>query len=285
MHLIQLKIFRELFDTVQKALDKKSSCPTGRQKHYFLFQGMLTCSHCGCAVVAEIHKEKYIYYRCTHNKGVCNEKYVREEKIEEQFANSLNQIKIDDDVVDWIVSVMGASTAESMKQREAQSKALTQQKQRLEGRLEKMYLDKLDEVISEEEFTQLSKKFRSELTDLKFNIEQLAGEMGVSIDNGKRLLELAQRAATLYSAQIPSEKRKLLNMVHSNSTWAGGILTPNYRKPFDMIAVYNTDYLKKKATFPQKNDLFEIWRPLPDLNRCRRRERAVSWARLDEGDV
>ena len=27
------------------------------------------------------------------------------------------------------------------------------------------------------------------------------------------------------------------------------------------------------------------WRPLPDLNRCRRRERAVSWARLDEGDV
>ncbi len=27
------------------------------------------------------------------------------------------------------------------------------------------------------------------------------------------------------------------------------------------------------------------WRPLPDLNRCRRRERAVSWAGLDEGDV
>ena len=27
-----------------------------------------------------------------------------------------------------------------------------------------------------------------------------------------------------------------------------------------------------------------IWRPLPDLNRCRRRERAVSWAGLDEGD-
>ena len=28
-----------------------------------------------------------------------------------------------------------------------------------------------------------------------------------------------------------------------------------------------------------------FWRPLPDLNRCRRRERAVSWAGLDEGDV
>ena len=254
-------ITKELYDNVQKALNKRSSCPTGRQKHDFLFQGMLTCGHCGCAVVAEIHKDKYIYYRCTHNRGKCPDKYATEEKIDEQFMQSLNEIKIDDDVVAWIVSVMGASTAESMKQREAQSKALTQQKQRLEGRLEKMYMDKLDEVISEEEFTRLSKKFRSELTDLKFNIEQLAGEMEVSIDNGKRVLELAQKAATLYSAQIPGEKRKLLNMVHSNSTWAGGILTANYRKPFDIIAVSNAEYQKEKATFPEKNDLFEIWRP------------------------
>ncbi len=28
----------------------------------------------------------------------------------------------------------------------------------------------------------------------------------------------------------------------------------------------------------------EKWRPQPDLNRRRRRERAVSWTRLDDGD-
>ena len=44
-------------------------------------------------------------------------------------------------------------------------------------------------------------------------------------------------------------------------------------------------YQRKKATSLAKSDLVEIWRPLPDLNRCRRRERAVSWAGLDEGDV
>ena len=27
------------------------------------------------------------------------------------------------------------------------------------------------------------------------------------------------------------------------------------------------------------------WRPQGDLNPCRRRERAVSWARLDDGDA
>lgn len=72
---------------------------------------------------------------------------------------------------------------------------------------------------------------------------------------------------------------------YSNSSWAGGELTPNYRKPFDILAETNKAYQRKKATFPEKSDLVEFWRPLPDLNRCRRRERAVSWAGLDEGDV
>jgi hypothetical protein len=85
-----------------------------------------------------------------------------------------------------------------------------------------MYMDKLDGVVSEEEYTRLSKKFRSELTDLKFRIEPLIGGNEDSIDSGKRLLELAQKAASLYSAQIPAEKRKLLNSVYSNSLWAGG---------------------------------------------------------------
>ena len=254
-------ISKELFDNVQKAMDKRSKCPTGRQKHDFTFQGLLTCGHCGCAVVAEIKKGKYIYYHCTGNKGKCPDKYAREEKIDVQFSESLNQLKIDDDVLDWIVSVMSESTAESKKQRESEVTAIAQQKQRLEDRLEKMYLDKLDGIISNEEYTRLSKKFRSDLTDLKFRMEPLAVEKDDCLDSGKRLLELAQKAASLYSAQVPTEKRKLLNLVHSNSSWAGGKLMPNYRKPFDMIVEINHEYQRKKATFPEKSDLIEIWRP------------------------
>ncbi|MBW4055652.1 MAG: recombinase family protein [Proteobacteria bacterium] len=254
-------ISKELYDNVQKALNKRSSCPTGRQKHNFLFQGMLTCGHCGCAVVAEMHKGKYIYYRCTHNQGKCPDKYAREVQIEEQFIQSLDQIKIDDDVLAWVVSAMGTASAESKKQREAQAIVANKQRQSLEDNLDKMYLDKLEGIICDEEYVRLSKKFRTDLTDVKFRIEGLAEGKEVCIDNGKRLLELSQKAASLYSAQIPAEKRKLLNMVYSNSTWAGGELAPNYRKPFDIIADSNQAYQRKKATFPEENDLFDIWRP------------------------
>jgi site-specific DNA recombinase len=259
-------ISKELFDKVQLVFKRRSSCPTGRQKHDFLFHGLMTCGHCGCAMVAEIKKGKYVYYHCTGNKGKCPEKYTREELVDQQFTDLLQEITLDADVVEWIVDVMKSSTAEERAQREAQIAALNQQKQRLDARLEKMYLDRLDGILEEEEYRRLSSKFRSEVTDVKFSLQQLQAQNSTSITDGNRLLELAQKAATLYSAQNQEEKRKLLNCVCSNSTWALGQLTVNYRKPFDIIAVSNGRYKKEKVTNPKKSDLFEIWRPRVDSN-------------------
>jgi len=85
---------------------------------------------------------------------------------------------------------MNSSTAESRKQRETQVRTLTQQKQRLEDKIDKMYMDKLDGEITSEDYTRLSNKLRSDLTDLKFIMEGLAGENRDCFDSGKRLLEL-----------------------------------------------------------------------------------------------
>ncbi len=41
----------------------------------------------------------------------------------------------------------------------------------------------------------------------------------------------------------------------------------------------------KKAPEKKFSPGLSVWRPLGDLNPRRRRERAVSWAGLDEGDV
>jgi len=62
-------------------------------------------------------------------------------------------------------------------------------------------MDELDGVISVEEYTKLSKKLKSELTDLKFKVEQLERKNECSIDRSKRLLELAQKATSLDSSR------------------------------------------------------------------------------------
>lgn len=139
-------------------------------------------------MVAEIKKEKYVYYHCTGNKGKCPGKYAREELIDRQFAESLYQIQIDDEVIKWIVSIMKKSIAEDRKKKEEQIKALSQQKQHLEDRLDSMYGDKLDKLITEEEYKRLSNKYRGELSDIKCRMEQIEQENGENIDSAARLL-------------------------------------------------------------------------------------------------
>ena len=85
-------------------------------------------------------------------------------------------------------------------------------------------------------------------------------------EEGTRLLELAQKAVTLYEKQEMEEKRRLLNFVFSNSTWKDGKLIPAYRKPFDLLALTNTAYQKEKAVSSKKDGLFEIWLPGQDSN-------------------
>ncbi len=85
---------------------EKGRRKTGRQKHNWAFQGLLSCGHCGCAMVAEIKKKRYVYYRCTGNKGKCQEKWVREEEIARQFGQAISAIKMDDDVLGWVVAAL-----------------------------------------------------------------------------------------------------------------------------------------------------------------------------------
>jgi site-specific DNA recombinase len=86
------------------------------------------------------------------------------------------------------------------------------------------------------------------------------------IEEGVRLLELTQKAVDLYEKQEMMEKRRILDFVLSNCLWKDGALIPNYRKPFDMLALTNTTYQKKKTASHSKSGLFEIWLPGRDSN-------------------
>ena len=87
------------------------------------------------------------------------------------------------------------------------------------------------------------------------------------LDEGVKLLELAQRAVILYEKQTVQEKRRIINFVCSNSIWKDGRLVPNYRQPFDILVENNMVYKKEMVSFPKKKDHFEIWLPSTDSNR------------------
>lgn len=95
-------VSRELWEQVQAILDGRGAKKTRKVKEQFAFGGLITCGHCGCAMVGEIKKGKYVYYHCTGFKGKCPEPYTREEVLEEMFTALLKGIAFSDETLAWV---------------------------------------------------------------------------------------------------------------------------------------------------------------------------------------
>jgi site-specific DNA recombinase len=228
---------------------------------------MLTCGHCGCALTAEIKKDRYVYYHCTGNRGKCPEKYAREEEVARQFGEALLMIRMDDKVISWVINALKDSHKDEKEYHDRIISGLQRQYEKLQSRIDTMYIDKLDGEISKDFYERKSTAWRKEQENILRKIEKHQNANQAYLDDGIKLLELSRNAATLYNNQELAEKRRLLNFVCSNSIWQHGRLYPEYRKPFDMIAEMNIAYSKKKAVFTKENDLFDFWLPSTDSNR------------------
>jgi site-specific DNA recombinase len=174
---------------------------------------------------------------------------------------------MDDDIVNLIVAALKESHADEQKYHADCIASLQNQYEKLQLRLDGMYEDKLDGIIDQPFYDRKSSEWREKQIDLIRKIEQHQRADRSYIDDGVKLVELAQRAVMLYENQNLEKKRQLINFLCSNSIWKNGKLYPNHRQPFNILAENNIAYQNKKATFPQKNDLFDFWLPSTDSNR------------------
>ena len=97
-------------------------------------------------------------------------------------------------------------------------------------------MDCLDGKITEEFWEAKSAEWQEEEQSLLASLRELeeAENPERALDR-VRILELANRAHSLYVTQTPQEKTKLLRMVLSNCAVDAISVYPTYRKPFDLI--------------------------------------------------
>jgi DNA invertase Pin-like site-specific DNA recombinase len=228
-------VSRELWERVQSVLTGRGARKTRKVKDQLPFSGLLTCGHCGCALVGDIKKDRYRYYRCSHYKGACPEPYTREEVLEQKFTDMLKGISFGDDVLAWAADVLLDGSADERKTHEDAIARLQREHQRVQDRIEAMYVDKLDGRIDSEFYDRKATEFRAEQARIMGDIEGHRAAMQGYIDQGDHLRELAARAAELFEAQPAAEKRKLLEYVVSGCRWKAGELEPVFREPFGML--------------------------------------------------
>ena len=229
-------ITKELWDRVQRALRDRGRRKPRRGTHEFAFSHLVQCGHCGCAMVGEIKKGKYIYYHCTHYKGKCPEPYVREEVIDEHFAAILRRLRFDDEFLASLTRGLRESHADVKKFHGEAVEQLHREYKRLQDRIDRMYIDKLDGKIDAMFFDQKATEWRGNQADIRRQLAEHEAASQAYFEEGILLLELAHKAANAAAKRPPHAKRQILDFLLSNSTWADGVLTPVFRQPFDLIA-------------------------------------------------
>ena len=251
-------VTRDLWERVQNMLAERNARKVQSPRD-FTFSGLIRCGHCGCAMVGELKKKRYVYYHCTGYKGKCPERYVRQEVLVEKFSAALDRLAFDDEVQAWVTKALGESHADEQKEHEAAIVRLQAEHDRLQQRLQVMYVDKLDGRIDHSFYTQMSEQWRLEQDNLMVELIRHREADRSYIDEGVRLIELAKSASRLFTKQQPYEQRRLLNFVLSNSTWQNGELHPTFRQPFDLIAQANAETSQRgdgKSRIPSEHPVW-----------------------------
>jgi len=250
-------ISRECFETVQGVL--KNRTRPRNTKHKFAFRGLIKCGHCGCSVTSEIKKGKYVYYHCTKTKQKCPDKPIREEKLAEMLGEPLKKLRITEERLEWIIGALKESHKDEKRFRTEEINKLRKEYEGLERRTSQLYEDKLDGTISLNFWKSKSKEYQSRQNKITEKIERYNTAGRKYLEDGVRILELSQKAYSLYVTQDYWEQRKLLDLIVSNSVLKDGKLHTELRKPFDMLAdgvAEESLLISKKAP---KEALNEIW--------------------------
>jgi len=252
-------ITTELWDQVQDVLKGRHSKKLRKVKHEFAFSRLITCGHCGCALVGEIKKGRYIYYHCTGHKGKCPDPYTREETLEKLFSGILKDLTFDSEVMNWIVEALHESHVDEKDYHDKAIALLQEEYAKLQNRIDTMYTDKLDGRIDNGFYDRKAGEWRDEQSRLLRNIEQHQKANQSYFDDGIQILELARKASGLFEKQPPEGKRRLLNFLLSNCSFKDGELSVIYRKPFDIIAKSAAAYNEKETVETVSRGHFEEW--------------------------
>ncbi len=246
-------ISRELFVMCQRIMEERSTAHA--QKHNFLFTNLIKCKKCGCYMVGEIKKEKYIYYHCTGNRGGDCKKgsYIRENVIEDAILDVLSNFELPTDALDIVKRCLKNEMESQNYYNETRIKELEKDIEKTKNRLNKLFDLYLDGEILEEIYKQKNKELQNMLDEylLRYSSYTKTGVELLKLSEG--LFELCKDAKKLYLRGNIEERRRLLKILCSNFYYDGQEVIIAIKKAFQPLV--KIAYLLKLGRRCQNSNL------------------------------
>ena len=206
----------------------------------FAYTNMIKCSTCGCYLTADIKKEKYVYYFCTQNKGKHAQKYIKQEVLEQQFANIFRNITLTNEEIETIKAGLKAIHKQKIQYQGLSTAEIQARIKKIQVMIDKCYEDKLEGFIANNDWLDKTKRWQAEKDLLIIKLEALNKADKDYLINASLILELCEDAYSKFLSKNPQERRKLLNLVCSNFSFNNGTIDLELVSPFNEILNANT---------------------------------------------
>ncbi len=233
-------VTREVWNRVQEILDGRHANKHRKVTHDFVYSGRVKCGHCGCSMVGEVKKGRYVYYHCTGYRGKCPEPYTREEILERQIADVLRDLVVPPAVLAWMQSELVVSDQTEEAARAQTARRQQMELERLQARMDVLYDDRLDGRIDAATYDKKAGEIREQQEQIRQKIRTIEAMTLPSASEAVDLMMLTSKAADLYVAQTGAEQRKLLHLVLKEASWKGGELRMLLREPFQELRLSNS---------------------------------------------
>lgn len=225
----------DVFNRGQDILHGRNTS-VGFGKLEFPYKGLLHCARCGCAMTGEIKKCKYRYMRCTGKRGPCSGvKVIREADLTDQIANALKSISIPQELLPKLQASLKDVLDKETEFQTDKVDRLQKQERSLKAKLQNLYRDRIEGIVTPEIYDGLRNEFQSELESVQGFLAGMDKAERNLFADGVTMLELASDAWRIFLEAEPMDRRNILHELGWNSPVLDGIVQVSMREPFQSL--------------------------------------------------
>ena len=174
-HLINGKheplITQELFDKCRRVM-KERERRKARGCQPFAYRGLFRCGECGGFITMEVQKG-HRYLRCTKKRGKCHQRYIREEAVTEQAAESIRLASISPKLAEELLAELDTLAAEATRASETIKARLARELIEIQQRQELLLEAYTHRAITVEQL----RDGNSKLAEIRFKTQRKLDEM------------------------------------------------------------------------------------------------------------
>lgn len=188
------------------------------QKHEHLFRRLVFCGGCGGMITWEVQKG-HAYGYCRNKKTCTARASIRQDVLEKKLVPHLNAFSLESPkVVQWMRNALLEMNADEEARRETSHEELERSLTRVEQRLSRLLDLRIDDSISEDDFT----RKRAELTQEKDlaleRLQKVSERQDSFLDCVATLIELTQSLGSRFVGLSDDHKRVVVQQVFQRIT-------------------------------------------------------------------